>query len=362
MVCKGNKCNVCIIADFKDSLNFSFTQTLRNTGCKYTSFLLYPLCEMQYAIFENIIFEVFSTMRIVIFLLLMCGFIIEHAFSQHRLKGFLGVEGGESFAYVMEFKDSSGFIKGYSYTYQTEKKEVKAQIEGLLDRENHILRFRETGLLYNHGFESRATICLIQTELKFVKEDGRAVFKGQITTSDATHVTCSGGTIVMNDETAINDLFEASFGTENKNDHPADKTPKTGKPVKYVYDTATKVQKITRASEKMQQVTEGKDVVLYWDSDSIVIYLWDGGKIDGDVLSIWVGDRNLINRYTLTKEKKRLSMLFSGKEMIITVQAENEGNEPPNTANMLLEDNKVRHSVFAYNVMGKVAKIRIVRK
>lgn len=300
-------------------------------------------------------------MRIFIFLFLAYGLIIEDAFSQHRLKGFLGIEGGESFNYVMEFKDSSGFIKGYSYTYQTEKKEVKARIEGILDRENKTLRFRETELLYNHGFESNAIICLIRSELKFVKEDEEKVFKGAITTSDITNVSCSGGTIVINDENAVNNIFE-STASENTTEPRFPEIAKPVKPVKYRYDTATTSPKNSPASEKTQKVTEGKDAVIYWTSDSVVLYIWDGGKIDGDALSVWAGDKNLLNKYLLTKDKKRIVIPLMANEMTITVKADNEGNEPPNTANMILEDGLLQYPIFIYNTFDKTAKIKIIGK
>lgn len=302
-------------------------------------------------------------MRIFLFLLLAFSLPCQEIFAQHRLKGFLGVEGGESFTYIMEFTDSSGFIRGYSYTRQSEKQEVKARIEGLLNRQRRTLRFRETELLYNHGFESRATICLIEAELRFLKEDGEMIFKGPVATSDAAQAACSGGTIIIADTAAVRAVFEApATPDENKTGRqPAEISPKN-KPVKYLYDTTRSMDKPVKPAEKIQQVTEGKEAVFYWHSDSVVLYLWDGGKIDGDGLSVWIGKELLLSHYVLTKERKKLSIPFSGTEMILTVYAENEGNEPPNTANILLQDGEESHSIFSYNVKGKAAKIKIIRK
>ncbi len=301
-------------------------------------------------------------MRIVIFLFIVCELVAAKAFSQYRLKGFLGVEGGESFHYVMEFTDSSGYINGYAYTYQTKKKDVKARIEGRLDKENKTLRFRETELLYNHGFESYATICLIQAELKFVKEEEGNVFKGGITTSDITQILCSGGSIVINDAEGIRTLFEP-LATENNEGKSVDATPMPPKQVKYVYDTAVvPVKKDFPALEKMRKLTEGAEAVLYWNTDSVTLQIWDGGKPDGDRVSVQIGENVHLNRYLLVKEKKELQLPFTEKEITIVVKAENEGNEPPNTAHLILKDGNMQYDFFVYNSIGRAAGIKIIKK
>jgi hypothetical protein len=44
---------------------------------------------------------------------------------------------------------------------------------------------------------------------------------------------------------------------------------------------------------------------------------------------------------------------------VITIYAEEEGNEPPTTANMLLTDGSKQYPVIAYNNRGRQAVIRI---
>jgi hypothetical protein len=288
------------------------------------------------------------------------------AFSQAketRLSGYLGVEGGESYTYKLDFIDSGGYIKGYSYTYLFENKEVKAAITGKLDKTNKTLAFKETSIIYNHGFESNTTICLINALLTFKSgSDGGKRFTGAITSNDVGNVYCGQGTVSFPATDDLARLFKDEIVQPQAIAVPS----KPHKPMKFVYDTIqTQSQSHVETPEPERQIakiTAGVEKVLEWHSDSVIIKIWDGGRIDGDVVSVLVNNAPLLSRYTLAKTPKILRFALTGDAVSsITVIAENEGNEPPNSANIVLVDGSTTHPVIAYNKTGKSATIKIKR-
>src|SRR5690606_1546136 len=111
------------------------------------------------------------------------------------------------------------------------------------------------------------------------------------------------------------------------------------------------------------EITEGKDKIYEWVSDTIIFEIRDGGKIDGDVVSVSFNNNIVLHNYTLTKGVKRILLPLSGKEVdAITIIAGNEGNEPPNAADIMLQDGDRLYEIIAHNKIGKKANILIRRK
>ena len=277
------------------------------------------------------------------------------------LRGYLGVEGGESYTYKLVFTDSSGFLKGYSYTYLYENKEVKTAITGFIDRDKRTLSFKETNIIYNHGFESNTTICLINAVLKYkMGNDGEEIYSGLITSSDISNVYCGQGTVSFPYNEALKEIFSADLPPEIKR-KPLPATP-PAKPVKVIYDTARAVNTLPDrhlAQNNSDKITAGKEKFIEWHSDSIIIEIWDGGKIDGDIVSVFFNSSLIINKLTINKQPLRKNIPMDDSATIIKIIANNEGSEPPNTANILLTDGDKKHAIIAYNTIGKEAIIRL---
>ena len=82
--------------------------------------------------------------------------------------------------------------------------------------------------------------------------------------------------------------------------------------------------------------------------------------MDGDVISIYQNDVPVLRNYTIKKEPKQLALTFSGANTeVLTIVAHHEGNEPPNTTDVLLVDGSIHHSILVYNSIGKKGIIKI---
>lgn len=301
------------------------------------------------------------------FALLLSGLlpVLASAQQEHQLSGYLGVEGGELFTFKLTFTVSGNTISGHSYTWLNEGSEVKASVSGTLDRATRSLTFKEDKILYNQGFKSNVTICLIESRLRYKKEGGSVMFTGPITSSDVTNVSCGRGTITFPDSEELRKLFSESQETAPAPvvKPTASKAPPK-KPIRIVYDTGTVAKPVqTPAVNVVDKITEGKDKTYKWQTDSLVLEVWDGGKIDGDVVTIVFNGKVILAGHAITAEKKRLVVPLPETSTVydIRIRAVSEGNEPPNTANILLWDGLQSHPVIAYNKIGKEAVIKIVR-
>lgn len=281
------------------------------------------------------------------------------------LQGYLGVSGGYSYSYKLVFTDSSGFLKGFAYTYLHEGQDVKAAITGFLDRKNKTLSFEETEIIYNHGFESNTTICLIKAKLKFSKsDDGKSVFSGNITSKDITDVYCGQGSVSFPDTEKLNRIFEPE---NEKSEIKPEGLPKPSRPMRIVYDTASYHKPISdRAAANAgspEKITSGSEKTIEWDSDTLVMQIWDGGKIDGDIISVRFNEETVLSRFSISEVPKILKIRVpENRESRLIVKALNTGNEPPNTADVLLRDGSITHRLVFYNNTGKEGIIKILRK
>jgi len=304
---------------------------------------------------DNRIFRDGFRTRCVLILLLLIPLSLAAQIRHFTLNGSLGVESGETFSYKLVCTDSGGTISGYGITYLREANDTKATVKGTIDRKQKTLSFTETEIAYNHGFKSNAVICLLRATLKYIPEGGRLILSGPVISADAGNGACSRGSIRFEDEAALRELFREEHTDTVK--RPAARTVVIRAPQPR---TETATAQHTDSAPVTEEITAGREKVYEWHTDTVILELWDGGRIDGDIITIRYNGHPILSRYTLAKEKKRILLpLSSTGTDSITIIADNMGNEPPNTANLLLRDGDREHTVVAYNDVGKEAVIRI---
>lgn len=290
--------------------------------------------------------------------------------AQYHLKGFMGVQGGESFTYKLDLKDSvRNLLSGYAYTYLNEKNDVKVYVVAEVDRSAKTLLVRELNIVYNNYFRSNAIICLVEALLTYNNAE-HSLSGPLITMTAGNGADCSKGSITFANAGELDQLFNprvTAITTAIPENKPAVKP--SAKPVKIIYDTLPKTRPAATANpaniEKKapESITEGKDKSYPWHSEQIVIEIWDGNNVDNDRITVWLNGNEILKNYVLAKEKKKLVLPVGGNELnIITIIADNEGADPPNTANIMLWDNEIPYEVIAHNTVGKKALIKIRKR
>ncbi len=189
----------------------------------------------------------------------------------------MGVQGGESFTYRLDLKDSAGnTLSGYAYTYTNETNDVKAYVVGIVDRANKTLSIKETEIMHNHNFRAMPP-CLVEAVLTYDSKEN-TISGPLITKTSGNGANCSSGGISFTNASELSQLFNPQA---SKAEPVAVRTPKTPavKPAKpltnednpFIGNAARQPAPQVAVSQKPDNITEGKDKTYTWNSDNIVL-------------------------------------------------------------------------------------------
>jgi len=113
-------------------------------------------------------------------------------------------------------------------------------------------------------------------------------------------------------------------------------------------DNAVQRQK-TEVSDRM--VFEGRKISyikeLVFDNDEINISIWDHGRQDGDIVSIYLNGETIIAKHNLTYRKKNIALkLDQNKKNDLFLYAHNLGKAPPNTVSIEISDGTTSENII----------------
>lgn len=271
------------------------------------------------------------------------------------LHGKLVMATGESFPYHLSFRDSAGVVHGYSYTYD-QPNEAKSTIRGELNPTLKTLEFKETGIVSSHDVHTQAFMCLLHAALRYERDPitGGMALKGEITGAEADQTACTGGTLQFTNDAEIKYLFS----NHDQSDTVIEMHPGMRKARPVVLETQPEDDKPVN----IDKITAGQGKVYDWHCDSIVLEIWDGGNIDGDKITLDYNRTTYLENYFLVKKKKRLVLPVQNDQLnVIAITANNEGSEPPNTANISIWDGTVCYNLLSYNNAGEKSLIQVRR-
>gem|GEM_PF-2306129 len=323
------------------------------------------------------------------------------------LKGTLGFPGGESFTYELHFTEGvHGALKGYSLLYATPGNETRANLIGLINREEKTLSFTEQSIEYSRNFDSRAYICRISATLLFAPNAsaGRPGLFGTTGANEYNNNRCSSGSLSFNASDVLRKLFAAAppepvatpalpavaapvATTALPAPLPAAKTPgdTTAKlaaapslenmpanqkpsPRKFYF---SKSNKKAAARDTVPppidtsgglHLTDGEAASIICSSEVLEVSVFDAtGPADGDEITLMYNDRPLLNRFVLraAPQQVRLPLGQGGKLRIIAIK---EGTVKPCVAHVYIRDGEHLHRFVISNTVGKEATVLLQKE
>ncbi|HVG41459.1 MAG TPA: hypothetical protein VM888_07585 [Chitinophagaceae bacterium] len=94
-------------------------------------------------------------------------------------------------------------------------------------------------------------------------------------------------------------------------------------------------------------------------TDSLVLSFYDNGVVDGDVISVYVNDQNILSNVRLTEAAAKKTIYLNNinsTEITLTLVAENLGSLPPNTGLVVVQDGDKKYQVnFSANLQTNAA-------
>ena len=100
---------------------------------------------------------------------------------------------------------------------------------------------------------------------------------------------------------------------------------------------------LSKKNPKKKTITERKEKegkIVNVDSDLLYIEIYDYGKQDGDIISLFLNDKPVLTKHLLTHKhhKFKLKLDKNLKKNKLVLFAHNLGDEPPNTAEIIIKD------------------------
>lgn len=87
---------------------------------------------------------------------------------------------------------------------------------------------------------------------------------------------------------------------------------------------------------------------IYSTADSIRIFIYDNGEVDGDTVTIFYDDKIVVDRFGISEKPKIVTLPVSrDRAHRIELFANNLGRIPPNTALLVIHAGKERHELHA---------------
>lgn len=290
----------------------------------------------------------FSINRFVALFILLIVFMPLSIWGQKNscsISGTISTKNGETYPYSLKLDISGQLISGVSVTNQ-DGVAFSAKVKGVINKDKKIMLITETASVTK--LADSIEMCFINAVLNWKSRRGKYIISGFFIGKDKKQNKCSEGNVSM--EIAI---AECSVLSEESITPAPPPIPMTS------VDTAKPEPVLTDDPNK---ITEGRDKRLEWGSSTCTIEIWDAGVVDGDVVTILLNGKEILTDYTLTGTKKLISVPLSEKVNTITLVAGDEGNNPPNTANLVLTDGAEQHKITAFNKKGKTASIVVTRK
>lgn len=157
---------------------------------------------------------------------------------------------------------------------------------------------------------------------------------------------------------------------------PAEKVkPQAGAEIKSNNQKQTTVQatttinpevktEVTLASSVLEKRATNTLQTVTVSSDSLVLSFYDNGVVDGDSISVYVNNENIISKVKLTEvaAKKTIYTKENLDEIKVTLVAESLGSIPPNTGLLIIQDGAQRYNIRFSADMETNASVIIKKK
>lgn len=106
----------------------------------------------------------------------------------------------------------------------------------------------------------------------------------------------------------------------------------------------------TESKPALRESFEGRKISytknFEFDSENLIIKIWDHGRQDGDIVSIYLNGVAVVSKYYLTYFKKEFNVKLDHKKSNeLFLYAHNLGNSPPNTVSLEISDGKKAENI-----------------
>lgn len=289
--------------------------------------------------------------RLYIFLIIILTF-SNYIFSQDsgEYVGAIKLNDSSIITYRINLEISGSKVEGFSVTDLGGEHETKSNLVGYYDKEKKKLSFNETGIIYTKSPITQMDFCYIHFKSIDYIIGKTKYFKGAFKGQFIDGKKCIDGEIYLNSVENINERMEKITKKVNKSNRVPDS-------VKVKFNDLNLMDRVN-----MNVLKASKTLSVFTKSKAINLELYDGGQEDGDVISIMVNDKLVLDNFMVTKQMKILTIELENDKTSIVLIAKNVGTISTNTA--VIEINDSEHNIKALTNLkvGETTQIDILKK
>ncbi|WP_242118782.1 hypothetical protein [Aestuariivivens sediminicola] len=287
-----------------------------------------------------------------ILLYFFCSLITCHVFAQNEYEYMGGIVLNDTLTitYRLHLKENNGAISGFSISDIGGTYETKSTVFGEYDDINKELSFRETQTVYTKTpLEPDYEFCYINTTLKNFTlgrtKDAKVKFIGLF--SDNTR--CIDGELFISSVDIIESRMTRVTKKINRMKKVPDSIKQRFKPLKMM------------DSLNMNILRKEQTLSVFSKSNQVHLIIYDGGKEDGDKITVSANSKTLLKNYEAKKEKRSIVLDVSDDTTSITIEAVNEGTIAPNTVIVEIKDGHNNIQALSNLKAGEKTQIDILK-
>lgn len=253
--------------------------------------------------------------------------------------------------YRIVFEENNGKIYGYSVTDLDGSHETKNTIEGTYDKKLKVLSFQEKDILYTKSKFAQSSFCFVNFSGKVKLINNNSKIEGNFKGLYKNKTKCIDGIINLVGSTKIYNLAA-------KVNKKIQKSKKIDDQIKIKSNPLAILDSL-----KINKLIKDQNLNVFWESKKIKIEIFDAGKEDGDVISLYHNGQIILENYKVKNEKKVISIqLDTSISNEFKILAINEGSILPNTSKIILIDDKRTFELLTSFRKNESAFITLIRK
>lgn len=255
-------------------------------------------------------------MKVAFFILIISCNTLYAQFLSKEFTGVIKLNDSSFIPYKLDLTSTDNFlISGSSITDEGGVHETKSKIKGNYNPSTHILSLEEYDIVYSKSPYEELDFCFVHFETKLQSFNKPKFLKGPFLGKYVDGSSCINGELLLADSKKVEKIKEKF----NK--------PKFQKKIK-----SKKIDTV-----QLKPITNGEDLNIFVKSKIFKLSIYDSGKIDNDLINLYVDGKLVLENFSIKKEKKEIPIILSKKRMSVKVVALNEGTSPPNTVKIEIQ-------------------------
>jgi len=261
--------------------------------------------------------------------------------------GALKLNDSSFISYKLFVKEEGGKISGYSVTDLGGSYETKSNISGSYSKNGELI-FKEQGIVYTKSKVTQYDFCFVNFKGKLGKINSKKNINGKFKGLYADGKECISGELTL---VNIEKVQKKAISIDKK----IQKSKKVSEDKKKQVNVLKSIDTLS-----MNVMKENQNMSMFTKSKTVKLTIYDSGKEDGDKVAIYVNKKKVLADYIITKISKIIEIQIDSAESTVEIEALNEGEIAPNTANVEITDSENKIQTVTKLKKGKRTRITII--